>query len=71
MKVDFEIADEGTIILFTPITERAQRWVERNIAEDRQFGPSLVIEHAFAQMLVKEMAIDGLFLVAHRERYAQ
>lgn len=71
MKLDFEIADEGAIVLFTPLTEQAHRWVERNVAEDRRFGPSLVIERAFAQMLVKEMAVDGLFFAAHRERYVQ
>lgn len=71
MKLDFEIADEGAVVLFTPITERARRWVKTNVAEDRQFGPSLVFEHAFAEVLVREIAIDGFCFAAHRERYAQ
>jgi hypothetical protein len=45
MKLDFEIANDGTIVLFTPLTERARRWVDANVAEDRLwFGPSRVIE---------------------------
>ncbi len=71
MKLDFEIADEGALVLFTPITQRAPRWVERNVAEDRLFGRWLVFECEFARVLVKEMAADGLFLAAHRERYVQ
>jgi hypothetical protein len=72
MKLDFEIADEGVIVLFTPITERAHRWVEANVAEDRLwFGPSLVIERTFAPVLVSEMSAEGLLLAACREAYAQ
>jgi hypothetical protein len=43
----------------------------KGISQKIDSWSSLVIEHAFAQMLMKEMAIDGLFFVAHRERYAQ
>ena len=72
MKLDFEIANEGAIVLFTPLTERARRWVEANVAEDRQwFGPFLMIENAFAQVLVHGMFIDGLLLGAYQETYAQ
>jgi len=28
MKLDFEIANDGTIVLLTPLTERAHRWVD-------------------------------------------
>ena len=72
MKLDFEIAEEGAIVLFTPLTERAHRWVEANVAEDRKwFGPSLVIENEFAKVLVHGMSIDGLLLRAYHETYAQ
>jgi hypothetical protein len=72
MKLDFEIANEGAIVLFTPLTERAHRWVEANVAEDRQwFGPSLVIEDAFARVLVHGMFIDGFLLATCQETYAQ
>ncbi len=71
MKLDFDIADEGPIVLFTPITEKARQWVKSNVPEDRRFGPSLVFEHTFAEMLVREIAIDGFCFAAHRERYAQ
>ena len=72
MKLDFEIADQGAIVLFTPLTERAHRWVEANVAEDRQwFGPSLMIENAFAQVLVHGMFTEGLLLGIYPETYAQ
>ena len=71
MKLDFEIANDGTIVLFTPLTERAHRWVDANVAEDRLwFGPSLVIEHTFARVLVNEMFASGLLLASHQEVYA-
>jgi hypothetical protein len=72
MKLDFEIANEGAAVLLTPLTERARRWVDANVAEDGQwFGPSLVIEDAFARVLVHGMFIDGLLLAAHLETNAQ
>ena len=72
MKFDFEIADNGAIVLFTPLTERAHRWVDANVAEDRQwFGPSLVIEQTFARVLVDELCTSGLILVEQLQAYAQ
>jgi len=68
MKLDFEIANDGTIVLFTPLTERAHRWVDVNVAEDRLWlGPSLVIEQTFARVLVDEMFAFRLLLASHQE----
>jgi len=68
MKLDFEIARNGTIVLFTPLTERAHRWVDANVAEDRLWlGPSLVIEQTFARVLVDEMFAFRLLLASHQE----
>lgn len=72
MKIDFQLTDEGEIVLFTPLTERAREWVGTNVAEDRQwFGPSLVIEPEFASVLVHEMVTEGLNWVASQEEYRQ
>lgn len=72
MKIDFQMTDEGEIVLFTPLTERARQWVGTNVAEDRQwFGPSLVIEPEFATVLVEGMLTEGLSCMASQEEYRQ
>lgn len=72
MKLDFEIADDGPIILFTPLSARAYQWVEANVAEDRQwFGSALMVERAFAPVLVKEMAGEGMLFGTLGEAYKQ
>jgi hypothetical protein len=72
VKIDFQMSDEGEIVLFTPLTERAREWVGTNVAEDRQwFGASLMIESEFAGVLVKEMLSEGLSFVESEQEYAQ
>jgi len=38
---DLRVRSEGTIVLFTPVTPRAKRWINANVQPDAQwFGPS-------------------------------
>ncbi|HZO80416.1 MAG TPA: hypothetical protein VFB33_01885 [Candidatus Binataceae bacterium] len=72
MKIDFQMADEREVVIFTPLTERAHRWLSANVAEDRLwFGPSLMIDPEFADVLVNEMLTDGLTFVAGPKDYPQ
>jgi hypothetical protein len=72
MKLDFEIADDGPVVLFTPLTARAYQWVEAHIAEDRQwFGRALMVERAFAPVLVNGMVGEGMLFGALNEDYKQ
>jgi hypothetical protein len=60
-KPDLLIQAEGTIVLFTPITDAAKQWIDEHIADDLQwFGPALMVEHLFADDLFIYMAQAGL-----------
>ncbi len=72
MKIDFQMAEEGEIVLFTPLTERARQWIGMNVAEDRLwFGPSLMIDPEFAGVLIDEMLTEGLTFIASPDEYRQ
>lgn len=72
MKIDFQMAEEGEIVLFTPLTERAHRWIGMNVAEDRLwFGASLMIDPGFASVLLDEMLTEGLTFMAIPHEYRQ
>ena len=46
---DFIIYNEGSILLFRPLTDAAREWLEEHVQEDAQwFGGALVVEHRFA-----------------------
>ena len=58
MGADFKIEDQGTIVLFTELTEAAAEWVEANVElEDWQLigDRSFAADHRPAQQL-----IDGI-----------
>ena len=42
---DVLIANEGTVLLFDPITSRAKEWIDENVQPEAQwFGATLVVE---------------------------
>lgn len=58
---DITIDRSGTIFLFTPRTERAEQWMRDNLADHAQFiGPSLAVDHRYAEPLTEGMLEDGL-----------
>lgn len=71
MKIDFEIADDGAMVLFTPLTERARHWVEANLIGIREwFGAALMVEEAMAPLLVDEMINYGMVFRPTSEAYS-
>jgi len=61
---DFHVVDEGSIVLFEPLTDGAREWIGNNIGKDAQwFGKSLVVEHQFVQDVLQGIASEGLEVV--------
>jgi hypothetical protein len=60
---DVLVANEGTIFLFNPLTERAKEWIDNYVQPDAQwFGTTLVVEHRYAWGLAQGMKDSGLVL---------
>lgn len=58
---DFLARNEGSIWLFTPITDAAHAWVAEHIPDDAQtWGESIVVEHRYIGRIVQGAANDGL-----------
>jgi hypothetical protein len=58
---DFKVHNEGSVIVFTPLTEAAEAFLERCDTESWQWmGPSLVVDHRPAVALVEAMQEEGL-----------
>ena len=46
---DFIIQNEGSILLFRPLTDSTREWLEENVQEGALwFGRALVVEHRYA-----------------------
>ena len=61
LRADFKIKDEGTVVIFTPLTLAAEAFLERCDAERWQFmGVSLVVDHRPAQNLIEIIRSEGL-----------
>lgn len=60
--MDIRVADQGTIVLFTPLTKAAQFWLNDHLArgDHLYWYDSLVVEHRFASDLLDGMICDGL-----------
>ncbi len=61
MRVDFEIQDEGTVFLLTPVSDLAVDWADHHLPQDSQhLGGSIVIEHRYIENIVAGIQNDGL-----------
>lgn len=58
MDFDFEINDQGTIVLFTPMNDAARAQLVEN-TDGTWWGPSLVVEYRYAQDLANGLANNG------------
>ncbi len=58
---DFLIADHGSIILITPVSEAARQWLDENVVSEpwQWLDGALCAEHRFAGDLVDEIAAAG------------
>lgn len=62
-KRDFIVADHGSIVLLTPVTPAAHRWIQENLPEDRQtWGLSVVVEPRYINDIVAGIQNDGLYV---------
>ncbi len=65
MDADIRVADEGTVFLFTILSERARQWVEENVnLEGWQWlgRESFAVDRRYAYPLAEGMQGDGLVL---------
>ena len=62
---DVRIQNEGSILLFHPLTEAAEQWMREHVLSDEAqfFGKALVVEHRYAADLAEGMVNDGLEVV--------
>lgn len=62
---DVMVQNEGSLWLFTPLTEVARSWIAANVDPGAQwFGRALVAEHRFGPALWEGMLADGLKVAA-------
>lgn len=58
---DVTIANHGSIVLVTPMTKAAKKWIDANVSDESQwFGKSLVVEPRYVENLVEGMQGEGL-----------
>jgi hypothetical protein len=59
--LDFDVMDEGTIFILTPLTDAAQEWVDANLPSERiEFFGGIVIEHRCIDAILEGAHNDGL-----------
>jgi hypothetical protein len=62
-QTDVEVQNEGSLMLFRPLTDAAREWINANVPDDAQwFGDALVVEWRYAAPLAEGMQADGLVL---------
>lgn len=60
-KHDIEIIDDGSIMLFLPLTDVAKEWIKDNVNPESQwFGRGLAVERRHAHDLIRGMQEAGL-----------
>jgi hypothetical protein len=59
---DIQIQDDGTIILFTPMSPEGKEWVEENLSLEswQWMGRSFAVEDQYADAVINSMTEDGL-----------
>jgi hypothetical protein len=63
MDADFRISDQGTIVMFTPLTEAGKDFLARCDSEPWQWlGPSLCVDRRPAIELANYAKMEGLTL---------
>jgi len=58
---DYQVRDEGSIVLLWPISAAAVAWCDEHLPEDRiTWGGATVIEHRYADDIIEGLGADGL-----------
>ena len=61
---DIQVRNEGTVMVFTPLSEAGKAFISALETEDWQWmGPSLVVDHRPAYDLLEAMKSEGLEVV--------
>jgi hypothetical protein len=65
MAADFDVADHGSIVTFTPLTDDARDWLNEHVqAESWQWlGAGLCVDRRYAGPLIDGIADAGLEVV--------
>jgi hypothetical protein len=65
---DFQIADHGSIISITPISEAARLWVDENVVSEpwQWRGAGICVEVRLARDLIDEIAAEGFEISLRR-----
>lgn len=59
--VDIRVQDEGTILLFWPISDAGAEWINDHLdPEGLRWGGARVVEHRYAQDIIDGAREDGL-----------
>lgn len=59
--IDVTIANHGSIVIVTPLTQAAMDWVDENVSKERQaWGDGFAVESRYADDLICGMRADGL-----------
>lgn len=62
---DFEVRNEGSLVLLTPVTDAAREWLEEHVGSDNGYQPmwpTCVIERRYAADVLQGAVNDGLHL---------
>jgi hypothetical protein len=62
---DFNLRDEGSIVLLIPLSPSAQEFVEERIGSDNGFQPywpTVVIERRYAQDIIEGVIAEGMVI---------
>jgi len=60
---DFRINDQGSIVLFTPVSEAAQEFATEAFANAMTFGTAYVVEHRYADDIIADLTDNQGFTV--------
>lgn len=63
-KPDIHINDQGSIVVFTPLTKAGEDWIQQNVEFEswQMLGRGLCVDHRPAQGLVELIQEAGLTL---------
>jgi hypothetical protein len=61
-KPDFAVSDQGTVVLFNPLTVEARAWLDNMVSFEpwQMFGRALAVDHRYAQDLYDGIINDGM-----------
>lgn len=62
-RADFEVRDEGSLVLLVPVTEAARTWADVHIGKDNGYQPlwpTVLVEKRYVAEILTGIQGDGL-----------